>query len=502
MKRIVSSLVILVLLVGAMVLGCTAPAAFSILNLTIQPAEVAPNETVNISMSVSNTGGTQGDYNVVLNIDGLQEEAKSVNIAAGASVTVTFSVTKETAGSYSVVVNGLTGSFTVVQEVAFFDPELEAAIRLAINKPQGPIYTSDLESISELIAQVGSISDLRGLEHCVNLQKLDLSSNNISNISPLEGLTTLQELYLTQNDISDISPLAGLTNIQNLDLNRNNITDISPLAGVVSLQLLSLWNNNIADFSPLESLINLRHLNLIGTGVGDISALGGLTNLQELLLRTNTISDISPLVALTNLQLLDLRENNISNISWLVENNGLSEGETVYLGNNPLSSTSIGVYIPQLIERGVDVSWTAPSLDIGKPAPEFQLQDLNGNTVSLSDFRGSPVLLNFWATWCGPCHSEMPFIQEIYEEWQDKGLIILTVNRRQTSSEVQQFIQDDNLSIIVLLDTNGYVADLYSSIEYIPATFFIDEEGITRQIEFGAFSSKAEIEDCLSKIIS
>jgi hypothetical protein len=91
-----------------------APAAFSVSNLLIQPAEVQPNDVVNITLSVANTGGTEGSYTVVLKINGVKEAEKSVTVAPGSSGSVAFSVTREEAGSYSVVVDGLSGSFTVV----------------------------------------------------------------------------------------------------------------------------------------------------------------------------------------------------------------------------------------------------------------------------------------------------------------------------------------------------------------------------------------------------
>ena len=91
-----------------------APAAFSLSNLTIQPAEVQPKETVTITVSVANTGGTKGSYTVVLKLNGEKEAEKSVTIAAGSSEIVTFSVTREEASSYSVTVDGLSASFTVV----------------------------------------------------------------------------------------------------------------------------------------------------------------------------------------------------------------------------------------------------------------------------------------------------------------------------------------------------------------------------------------------------
>ena len=90
-----------------------APAVFSVSNLTVQPAEVEPNETVTIIVSVANTGGTEGSYSVVLKINGVKEEEKSVTVAAGSSEDVSFSVTREEAASYNVVVDGLSGSFTI-----------------------------------------------------------------------------------------------------------------------------------------------------------------------------------------------------------------------------------------------------------------------------------------------------------------------------------------------------------------------------------------------------
>jgi hypothetical protein len=90
----------------------------SLSNLTVQPAEVLTGEAVTISVAVANTGGTEGSYNVVLKLNGVKEAEKRVTIAAGGSETVTFSVTKEDAASYSVTVDGLSSSFTVVAPAA------------------------------------------------------------------------------------------------------------------------------------------------------------------------------------------------------------------------------------------------------------------------------------------------------------------------------------------------------------------------------------------------
>ena len=109
-------------------------------------------------------------------------------------------------------------------------------------------------------------------------------------------------------------------------------------------------------------------------------------------------------------------------------------------------------------------------------------------------------MLNFWASWCGPCRAEMPYIQQIYDEWQDKGLVLLTINVRESASTARQFMQSNNLSFPVLLDTNGNVTQMYN-FRGIPTTFFIDEDGIIQARRVGSFSSKQQIEDRLSKII-
>ena len=137
---------------------------------------------------------------------------------------------------------------------------------------------------------------------------------------------------------------------------------------------------------------------------------------------------------------------------------------------------------------------------INNLAPDFQLQSLDGQTISLSDLRGKPVLINFWASWCPPCREEMPYLQEIYEEWTDKGLVVLAINIGESSYTAEEFIQSYNLSFTVLLDTEQDIAQRYN-ITGIPTTLFIDKDGIIQDKVIGAFQSTAQIENRLSKII-
>jgi len=137
---------------------------------------------------------------------------------------------------------------------------------------------------------------------------------------------------------------------------------------------------------------------------------------------------------------------------------------------------------------------------VGEIAPDFKLQNLEGKAVSLGGYRGTPVLINFWATWCGPCVYEMPFLQQIYEEWSDKGLVLLAVNVGETPAKVTSFMKQYNLSLPVLLDTTETVARKYGVTGW-PTTFLIDRDGVVQDRVIGAFPSKAEIEKRLSKII-
>ena len=109
-------------------------------------------------------------------------------------------------------------------------------------------------------------------------------------------------------------------------------------------------------------------------------------------------------------------------------------------------------------------------------ATDFKLKDLNGKEVSLSDFKGKKVFLNFWASWCPPCKAEMPDIEKLYEETKDSDLIILAINLGETKNTTKSFIDNNKYNFKVLLDSDQSVANQYS-ITAIPTSFFIDKEG-------------------------
>ncbi|HRN50513.1 MAG TPA: TlpA disulfide reductase family protein [Anaerolineales bacterium] len=134
---------------------------------------------------------------------------------------------------------------------------------------------------------------------------------------------------------------------------------------------------------------------------------------------------------------------------------------------------------------------------VGSPAPDFVLNNLQGEPVRLSELRGQPVLLNFWATWCGPCRQEMPTIQARYNQG---GFAVLAVDFAESRQQVQGFLDEIGVDLPVLLDSDGSVQELYRVRGY-PSTFFIDAQGIIRFFHIGELSA-ADIDTYLRQMDS
>jgi len=109
-------------------------------------------------------------------------------------------------------------------------------------------------------------------------------------------------------------------------------------------------------------------------------------------------------------------------------------------------------------------------------APAFTLKDLDGNTVSLSDFRGKRVYVNFFATWCPPCRGEMPDIEKMFQKYKDRGLVVLAVDLGEDNATVKNYIQSSGYNFKVLLDPDKSVENNYNT-QSIPVSVFIDKDG-------------------------
>ncbi len=202
-------------------------------------------------------------------------------------------------------------------QVSFADSSLESAIRLAICKPSGPLLASDLQAMTALSAGYYQIANLSGIEHCTNLQTLDLRHNAISSIAQLSTLTKLKTLELQYNSISDLGPLTTLRGLETLHLQGNKISSIAPLQGIATLTELWLGGNTIANLSPLANHGSLRALWVNDNEVTSIQPLASCTGLREVWLGNNAISSIAALSSLTNLRYVWIESNQIVDISPL-----------------------------------------------------------------------------------------------------------------------------------------------------------------------------------------
>ncbi|MFC1968573.1 TlpA family protein disulfide reductase [Chloroflexota bacterium] len=139
---------------------------------------------------------------------------------------------------------------------------------------------------------------------------------------------------------------------------------------------------------------------------------------------------------------------------------------------------------------------------VGKLAPDFTFTDPDGKSVSLSSLRGRSVMLNFWATWCGPCRYEMPLIQDLAydKEKAEAGLILLTVNSGESADTVLKFMKENGFSFLVLLDIQKGITRSYN-VRGIPTTFFIGRDGIISEIKIGAFMNETQLKQSLNKVI-
>jgi peroxiredoxin len=124
-----------------------------------------------------------------------------------------------------------------------------------------------------------------------------------------------------------------------------------------------------------------------------------------------------------------------------------------------------------------------PAPAVGHPAPDFTLTTAAGETLRLSDLRGTPVVLNFWATWCPPCRAELPELQSASERLTGQ-VAIVGVNQAEAPAEVQAFADKLDLTFTVPLDENGDASRLYR-VRSLPTTFFIDSSGVIRQTQIG-----------------
>ncbi|MFC1785600.1 leucine-rich repeat domain-containing protein [Candidatus Neomarinimicrobiota bacterium] len=241
--------------------------------------------------------------------------------------------------------------------INFMDNNFETVIREHLDIPVGDILSSDLAEITNISARDRNISNIYGIEFCINLDTLNLGMNQISDLIPLYYIRTLTRLILDNNTIEDIEPLRELGRLNFLDLNYNNPSQISALSNLQNLTSLFLDYTYINDISPISSLINLNYLTLNGNPIDDFESLSGmdslnglelmdlnqfnisnikdLINLQVLYLSNTPVLNLVPITNITSLQALIMKNCNLSNIGSLAN---LSNLQKLFLNDNNISN--------------------------------------------------------------------------------------------------------------------------------------------------------------------
>jgi thiol-disulfide isomerase/thioredoxin len=144
---------------------------------------------------------------------------------------------------------------------------------------------------------------------------------------------------------------------------------------------------------------------------------------------------------------------------------------------------------------------SGPPLQVGDRPYEFALQDLEGETITLSQFIGRPLLINFWATWCGPCRIEMPELQAVFDEYRDsEDLLILALDQDETAEDVSAFFDELGLTFKPLLDVQNETAQSYGLQGTLPASVFINPGGEVAVIHRGIMT-RGQIDQFLAETI-
>ncbi len=168
----------------------------------------------------------------------------------------------------------------------------------------------------------------------------------------------------------------------------------------------------------------------------------------------------------------------IAGVIWYIER-----------GDNGATSQTGERYGPvdmpaQFLTAGVKV---AP--EEGAMAPDFLLEELDGGELRLSDLRGKPLVINFWATWCAPCRKEMPQFVQAYDKYKQQGLEIVAVNLQEGKDISAKFAADYGMRFKVAIDRDGEVGDEYNLLG-LPTTYFVDRQGVIRSVFTGPFQSQ------------
>ncbi len=187
-------------------------------------------------------------------------------------------------------------------------------------------------------------------------------------------------------------------------------------------------------------------------------------------------------------------------MSWVLVSSMEGLTMNIFLRSRSYIRQSLALAVA-LVALASGVAWSMGSRVpvVGTAVEDFQLVDLSGKMQSLSQYRGKIVLLNFWATWCKPCTTEMPAMQTIYDKLRDKGFVVLAVNELEDDAKVREHIKQYGHTFPVLMDRDNKVANQFG-VFGLPVSVFIDQEGRVQEYIKGGLLTEQKIDETIARI--
>jgi len=143
-------------------------------------------------------------------------------------------------------------------------------------------------------------------------------------------------------------------------------------------------------------------------------------------------------------------------------------------------SKSMAIALATLSLAAANVS----AVSLQEAAPDFTLKSLEGSNLRLNEYRGQVVLINFWASWCGPCRQEMPLLDRLHHRYEDTGFAVLGVNVEGVAEPAQEIVSKTNVTFPILIDDGQKVSEMYN-LQAMPSTVVVDRDGVIRYIHHG-----------------
>jgi thiol-disulfide isomerase/thioredoxin len=163
---------------------------------------------------------------------------------------------------------------------------------------------------------------------------------------------------------------------------------------------------------------------------------------------------------------------------------------------------AVGLLLSERSPTPESITQPARVGSLDKPMPEFTLTTLDGQPVDLEQYRGRPIFMNFWGTWCPPCVAELPELQAFAAAQGDEGALVIASNNSESAEQIHSYFEENDLAlpdILFVLDPE-HVMYRWFGVFQMPTTYLIDETGVVRDVKYGAFEDTDALQEYLDKL--